>query len=52
MIVDGVAGPVYRIPGHIGNMINQDAVDLGGQGPTANKDSIDGQYISVSYSVG
>ena len=50
--VDGVAGPVYRIPGLIGNMINKDAVDLGGQGPTANVDSIDGQYISVSYSVG
>ena len=50
--VDGVAGPVYRIPGLIGNMINNASVDLGGQRPTANKDSIDGQYISVSYSVG
>ncbi len=52
VIVDGVAGPVFHISHLIGNMINTGAVDLGGQGPTANKDSIDGRYISVSYSVG
>ena len=52
VFVDGVAGPVYHSSRLIGNMINTGAVDLGGQGPVANKDSINGQYISVSYSVG
>ena len=52
VIVDGVAGPVFHITRPIGNMINNGAVDLGGQGPTANQDSIDGEYQSVSYRVG
>jgi hypothetical protein len=52
VFVDGVAGPVYHSSRLIGNMINTGTVDLGGQGPVANKDSIDGEYISVSYSVG
>lgn len=52
VIVDGVAGPLFHISHLIGDMVNTGAVDLGGQGPTANKDSIDGQYTFVSYSVG
>jgi hypothetical protein len=51
VIVDGVAGPVYRSSRPIGDMVNNGAVDLGGQGPKASKDSIDGQYLSVSYTV-
>ena len=51
VIVDGVAGPIFHTKA-IGNVISNDPVDLGGQGPKASKDSIDGRYISVSYSVG
>jgi len=50
--VDGVAGPMFHTSRPIGNVIDGDAVDLGGQGPTANKDSIDGQFTFVGYSVG
>jgi hypothetical protein len=51
VIVDGLAGPVLRSLA-IGNItFTGDEVDLGGQGPQANKDSIDGQYQSVSYVV-
>ncbi len=50
VIVDGVAGPVYRSAA-VGDVISSDPVDLGGQGPKANKDSIDGQYQSVTYVV-
>jgi len=51
VIVDGVAGPIYHSRIRIGDVINSSAVDLGGQGPIANKDSIDGTYSSVSYTV-
>lgn len=51
MTVDGVPGPVLHSAA-LGNVISNDAVDLGGQSSKANKDSIDGQYLSVSYSVG
>jgi hypothetical protein len=51
VIVDGVAGPMVHSSRPIGDVINNDAVDLGGQGPTANKDSINGQFSFVSYSV-
>jgi hypothetical protein len=51
--VDGVAGAVFHTNTPIGNMsFGNDAVDLGGQSAKANKDSIDGQYESVSFSVG
>jgi hypothetical protein len=50
VIVDGIAGPVFHAAA-IGNVISNDPVDLGGQGPKATKDSIDGQYSSVSYTV-
>jgi hypothetical protein len=50
--VDGVAGPLTHSGKVIGSMVNADPVDLGGQGPVANKDSIDGEYTSVTYSVG
>jgi hypothetical protein len=52
VIVDGVAGLVFHSTSPIGNVISSDPVDLGGQGPTANKDSIDGQFSFVTYSVG
>ena len=53
VIVDGVAGNIYYSHKPIGNIIfTNDQVDLGGQGPIANKDSIDGQFESVSYSIG
>ena len=51
VIVDGVAGPVFHTSTRIGNVVSSAPVDLGGQGPIANKDSIDGQYSSVSYTV-
>jgi len=51
VIVDGVAGPMFHSSKPIGNVIDSDAVDLGGQGPIANKDSINGQFSFVSYSV-
>jgi hypothetical protein len=51
VVVDGVAGPMFHTSTRIGNVISSDPVDLGGQGPIANKDSIDGQYSSVSYTV-
>ena len=51
--VDGVAGAVFHTNTPIGNMsFGSDAVDLGGQSAKANRDSIDGQYQSVSFSVG
>ena len=50
VFVDGVAGPVFHST-PIGNVVSNDPVDLGGQGPKANKDSIDGQYQSVTYTV-
>ena len=50
--VDGVAGGMFHTSKPIGNVIDSDPVDLGGQGTTANKDSIDGQYTLVTYSVG
>ena len=51
VIVDGVAGPIFHTRAPLGNVISNAAVDLGGQGPIANKDSIDGQYVSVTYTV-
>ena len=51
VIVDGRAGPLTGSRTPIGNVVNNDPVDLGGQGPVANKDSIDGEYMFVSYSV-
>lgn len=48
--VDGVAGPIFHSK-PIGNVISKDPVDLGGQGPKASPDSIDGRYISVTYAV-
>jgi hypothetical protein len=50
VIVDGLAGPLFHVA-RIGNVVSNDPVDLGGQGPKANKDSIDGQYQSVTYTV-
>jgi hypothetical protein len=52
VVVDGVAGSLFHSGRRIGDMVNTGSVDLGGQGPLANKDSIDGQYTLVSYSVG
>src|SRR5207248_2052643 len=50
--VDGVAGTVFHTSTRIGNIaFSNDAVDLGGQGPTANKDSIDGRYEYVVFTV-
>jgi len=51
VIVDGRAGPLTRSRTPIGNVIDKEPVDLGGQGPVANKDSIDGQYSYVGYTV-
>ena len=51
MAVDGVLGPVFHSTA-IGNIISGDPVDLGGQGPKATKNSIDGQYASVTYTFG
>jgi hypothetical protein len=48
--VDGIGGLLVRSPA-IGNIISSDTVDLGGQGPKANRDSIDGQYSYVTYVV-
>lgn len=50
VLVDGVAGPLFHTR-PIGNVISNDPVDLGGQGPKTNKDSIDGQYQSVTYTI-
>jgi hypothetical protein len=50
VIVDGIAGPIFH-SAPMGNVISNDPVDLGGQGPKATKDSIDGQYTLVSYVV-
>ncbi len=50
--VDGVAGAIFHTSSRIGNIVfTNDAVDLGGQGPTANKDSIDGSYEFVVFTV-
>ena len=50
--VDGVAGAIFHTSTQIGNIVfTNDAVDLGGQGPTANKDSIDGRYQYVVFTV-
>ena len=51
VIVDGIAGPMTHTATPIGNVISTAPVDLGGQGPVANLDSIDGQFSSVSYTV-
>jgi hypothetical protein len=51
VVVDGVAGPMTHSRTPIGDVISNAAVDLGGQGPVANKDSIDGRYSFVSYTV-
>jgi hypothetical protein len=50
VVVDGLAGPWFRVA-PIGSIVSNDKVDLGGQGPIANKDSIDGQYQFVTYTV-
>lgn len=50
VFVDGVAGPLYHTAA-IGDVMSNDAVDLGGQSAKASKDSIDGQYQSVTYAV-
>ena len=51
VLVDGVPGLVFHTK-PIGNVISKAPVDLGGQGPKATTDSIDGQYTSVSYVIG
>lgn len=51
VLVDAVAGPLYTSGTPVGNVIGTGGVDLGGQGTVANKDSIDGEYASVSYTV-
>lgn len=51
VVVDGVAGPMFHSTQPLGNVVSSDPVDLGGQGPIANKDSIDGQYEYVTYTV-
>ena len=51
VIVDGVAGPMFHTSTPLGSVISNAPVDLGGQGPIANKDSIDGRYASVTYTV-
>ncbi len=50
VFVDGVAGPLFH-SAPIGNIISSDPVDLGGQGPKASKDSIDGRYEFVTFTV-
>ena len=48
--VDGVAGAIFHTSTRIGNIVfTNDAVDLGGQSATANKDSIDGRYGYVVF---
>ena len=48
--VDGLGGLlVHSAP--IGNIISGDPVDVGGRGPKADTDSIDGQYSNVTYVV-
>ncbi len=50
--VDGVAGAIFHTSTRIGNIVfTNDAVDLGGQSATANKDSIDGRYGYVVFTV-
>lgn len=51
MSVDGVLGPVFHSAA-IGNIISNDPVDLGGQSPKASPNSIDGHFLSVTYTVG
>jgi hypothetical protein len=52
VFVDGVAGVIFHTSTRIGNIVfTNDAVDLGGQSPTANKDSIDGRYEYVVFTV-
>jgi hypothetical protein len=51
VLVDAVAGPLYTSGTPIGNVTGTGGVDLGGQGTVANKDSIDGEYASVSYTI-
>jgi len=48
--VDGVAGALYH-SARIGSIISSSPVDLGGRGPKADKDSIDGRYQSVLFTV-
>ena len=48
--VDGVGGLLVH-SARIGNIISSAPVDLGGQGPKANKDSIDGRYENVTFTV-
>jgi len=48
--VDGVLGPIVHSSERLGSIVfTNDAVDLGGQGPIANKDSIDGSYEYVVF---
>lgn len=50
VFVDGVGGlAVNSAP--VGDIISSAPVDLGGQGPTATKDSIDGRYEHVTFTV-
>ena len=52
VVVDGVIGPTFHTSKPLGNFVfTNDAVDLGGQSAKANKDSIDGQYEYVVFTV-
>ena len=49
---EGVIGPTFHTSKPLGNFVfTNDAVDLGGQSAKANKDSIDGQYEYVVFTV-
>jgi hypothetical protein len=50
--VDGVAGELVHTSRRIGNIVfSNDAVDLGGRSSTASRDSIDGRYEYVVFTV-
>jgi hypothetical protein len=51
VIVDGVSGATAHSPTRIGDVISSQPVDLGGQGSTANGDSLDGRVSLVKYVV-